>query len=182
MTRLTFLLAAGGLLLSGCASEPGASGANGTAANAAAEAESGFKAEDACAMLPKEKVAEVVGLKVTSAKLDRVTKLTQDSAGFSTCTYEFAGGGSLDFFARQSPVNDNTLTAIENTKQGLVANMGAKITELPDLGNGSFSAEPGAQLHVFRGGNRYFYFMSIIPPAGKPMLELEKQLADAVPG
>jgi hypothetical protein len=141
-----------------------------------------FNAEDACALLPREQVAKVTGLKVESATLSRVTPATADTAGFSNCTYAFTGGGSLDFFARQSPVDDNTPEAIQRTKQGLIDNLGAKPVDVPNLGTAAFSVAQMHQLHVFIGTNRYIYFMSPAPPAGKPIGELETALAKAVTG
>lgn len=177
------LIVTSAALLSACGGQPAAPGNEAApAGEAAPAAASGFNAEDACALLPKEKVAEIAGVQVDDAALSRVTQGTAETAGFSQCTYNFAGGGTIDFFARRSPVDDNSPEAIQRTKQGLVENIGAKVSDIPGLGIAAFSAEPMSQLHVFFGGSRYIYFMSMTPPKGKPVLEVEEALAKAVIG
>jgi len=172
------------LMLAGCGATPAGKEGNTAAPTVMLlnDKVPAFDATDACALLPKEKVAAITGTKVDSATLSRVTPGTAETASFSNCTYSFAGGGTLDFFARQSPVDDNTPEAIQRTKQGLIENMGAKLTDVPGLGAAAFSAEQMHQLHVFIGGNRYIYFMSPAPPAGKPIGEAERALARAVIG
>lgn len=184
MSKLRWTLTAT-LMLAGCGGTPATTGDNASAPKATpptSTTASSFNATDACALLPKEKVAAITGAKVESATLSRVTPGTAETASFSNCTYSFAGGGTLDFFARQSPVNDNTPEAIQRTKQGLIENMGAKLTDVPGLGTAAFSDDQMHQLHVFIGGNRYIYFMSPAPPAGKPIGEAELALARAVIG
>lgn len=180
------LFAAGlALFLSSCGGAPAAKDGNATAATSAAStttAAGSFHAEDACATLPKEKVAQVTGLQVTGAELSRVTPAAQGTASFSQCTYSFAGGASLDFFARQSPIDDNTPDAIQRTKQAQTEMMGGKIVDVPGLGTAAFTVDKMHQLHVFIGGSRYIYFMSATPPAGKPIEEVELALARAVAG
>jgi len=180
MSKPLFATASLTLLLASCGGVPASGGGNATATTAAATtaATGSFIADNACAILPKEKVASITGLQVTDAALSRVTPATADTAGFSQCSYSFTGGGSLDFFARQSPVDDNTPEAIQRTRD----NMGGKPVDVPGLGTAAFSIEQMHQLHVFLGGNRYFYFMSMNPPAGKPVAELELALARAVAG
>lgn len=164
-------------MLTACGGTPTAEDGNATAP-AATPATSTFNATDACALLPKEKVAAIAGLAVESATLSRVTPGTAETAGFSQCSYSFAGGGSLDFFARQSPFDDNTPAAIQQTRQSV----GANPKDIPGLGTAAFSVEAMHQLHVFVAGNRYIYFMSMNPPAGKPIAALELALAKAVIG
>jgi hypothetical protein len=170
------------LMLASCGGTPAGKDGNTAAPEATPATATSFNAEDACALLPKEKVAEVTGLKVDSATLSRVIPATADTAGFSSCSYGFAGGGSLDFFARKSPVADNTPEAIQRTKQGMIDNLGAKPVDVPGLGAAAFSVEQMHQLHVFIGGDRYIYFVSAAPPAGKPIGEIELALARAVIG
>lgn len=170
------------LILAGCGGAPSGTGDGNTATPAKPTTPGAFNAADACATLPKEKVAAITGLKVENAALSRVSPATGTTAGFSTCTYSFAGGGSLDLFARQSPVDDNTPTAIQQTRQSMIDNMGAKPVDVPGLGVAAFSVEQMHQLHVFIGGNKYIYFMSMSPPAGKPIAEIELALAEALAG
>jgi len=169
------------LILAGCGGAPSGTG-NAMAPVPAAASPSAFNAADACAILPRERVAAITGLQVSAAALSRVSPATGTTAGFSTCTYSFAGGGSLDLFARQSPVDDNSTAAIQQTKQAMIDTMGAKPVDVPNLGAAAFSVEQMHQLHVFIGGNRYIYFMSMSPPAGKPIAEIELALARAVAG
>jgi hypothetical protein len=180
MSKSLHMLTGSALLLASCnGQQPG----NGTTASpAAASTTAGFNAADACATLPKEKVAALTGLQVSEATLSRVTPATSDSAAFSQCSYSFAGGGTLDFFARQSPIDDNTPEAIQRTRQGMTDNMGAKTSDVAGLGEAAFAVDQMHQLHIFFAGNRYIYFMTASPPAGKPVLELEKALARAVIG
>lgn len=178
---LKHLIAAGaGLALASCGS--GAPTGNAAAPAETQAASGGFNALDACATLPREKVAEIAGAKVESATLSRVTPGTAGTAAFSQCSYAFAGGATLDFFARQSPVDDNTPDAIQRTKQGMIDNLGAKPVDIAGLGTAAFSVEQMHQLHVFWNGNRYLYFMSMNPPAGRPVAEVERALAKAVTG
>ncbi len=172
------------LLLAGCGSAPIDKDGNASAPTVTLLNDKlpPFDATNACAILPKEKVAEIAGTKVESATLGTVVQPGEGTAGFSTCNYSFAGGGTLAFFARQSPIDDNTPEAVARTKKELADAMGAKIVDVPGLGTAAFSTEQMHQLHVFFAGNRYLYFMSPTPPAGKPIAEVELALAKAVIG
>lgn len=170
------------LALAGCG---GGGGGNATsevkaAPGAASAGGSGYVGTDACATLPKEKVAAVAGVAVTGAELRAVTEPTATTAGFSTCSYSFADGGTLDFFTRQAPTEDNTPDAIQQSRQSLIDNMGAKVTDVPGLGTAAFEADKMQQLHVFFGGNRYFFFMTPKPPKARPIAEVERALAAEV--
>ncbi|MDG2535603.1 hypothetical protein P6144_18220 [Sphingomonas sp. HITSZ_GF] len=186
MSKPVWMFTATALLLSGCGGAPAGGGnaaaPEATPAASTAAAASDFDATNACAILPADKVTAVTGLKVDSANLGTVVEPGEGTAGFSTCNYSFAGGGTLAFFARQSPVDDNTPEAIARTRKELTDNMGATIVDVPGLGTAAFSAEQMHQLHVFFAGNRYIYFMSPAPPAGKPIGEAELALAKAVIG
>ncbi|WP_066646642.1 MULTISPECIES: DUF3558 domain-containing protein [Sphingomonas] len=139
-----------------------------------------WNAEDACAILPKEKVAAIAKAPVLSATLDRVTKATSTTAGFSQCTYDFGGGVNIVFFARQSPIDDNSDTAMQSVHDTIAGIGGAKVEEVPGLGKRAFQTDAMHQLHVFQGGNRYFYFTSFKPPMGVPSRELMQALAKTV--
>ncbi len=167
--------------LSGC-SAPATS--NDTAASASTQAESkgtGFNAADACAILPGDKVSAAFGEVVSGAELGMVAPGTAETAAFSQCTYRFASGAMVTFFARQSPVPDNTTEAMQRTKDALVDNLGATIEPVPGLGKDAFWTDQMNQLHVFIGEDRYIFFTSMKPPAGsKPreaMMTLAKSLA-----
>ncbi|MEP9358202.1 hypothetical protein [Sphingomonas sp. KR3-1] len=179
MTKSRSVIMGAALLLAGCGGAPaGGNGSTATAPGATGAIASAFDAANACAILPKEKVAQVTGLAVTDAALSRVNPATAGTASFSQCTYSLAGGGSIDFFARQSPIDDNTPDAIQRTRQSV----GANPVDVPGLGTAAFSVEAMHQLHVFIGGDKYIYFMSMHPPAGKPIGAVEQALARAVIG
>jgi len=183
MPKPFWMFTATTLMLAGCGGAPSGSGnATAPATSKSATASSAFNATDACATLPKEKVAAVTGLKVESATLSAVVEPREGTAGFSTCTYNFADRGSVAFFARQSPTDDNTPEAVARSKQELITAMDLKIVDVPGLGTAAFSSEQMHQLHVFFDGNKYIYFMTPTPPTGKPIAEIETALAKAVIG
>jgi hypothetical protein len=146
------------------------------------EAASGFNALDACATLPKAKVEAISGLKIESEKLSAVTPPTDTTPGFSTCTYNLSQGGTIGFYARQTPGSGNTPELITLTRKALIDGMGATVTDISGIGSSAFTAQPMDQLHVFFGNDKYIYFMSNGVKAEKPMLEAERALAVAVVG
>lgn len=182
MSKTLFAASSLALLLTACGGAPAAGDGNAATPPSSTMAATSFDATNACAILPGEKVAEIVGAAVESATLGTVVQPGAGTAGFSTCNYSFAGGGTLAFFARQSPVDDNTPEAIARTKKELADAMGAQIVDVPGLGTAAFSAEQMHQLHVFFAGNRYIYFMSPVPPAAKPIGDVERALAKVVTG
>lgn len=158
-----------------------ACGSSGDTSTSAAPAT--FDVTNACAILPKEKVETATGRRLTGATLGEVVKATENTAGFSTCEYRFAGGGTLSFFARQSPFEDNTPEAIERTKQGILANMPVTLSNVDGLGTAAFRTEPMDQLHVFFGGNRYIIFSAPnAPKTSRPIMEIQEQLARGLIG
>ncbi|MDG2533855.1 hypothetical protein P6144_09380 [Sphingomonas sp. HITSZ_GF] len=173
MTRPLLVFAVSLFALPGC-HESASNGVAGAAGNS-------FKATDACAVLPKEKVAELTGLKVEKAILSSATEATATTPGFSACTYSFAEGGTLGFYARQSPQPD-TPDTVAMTRKAVTDGMGAKTVDVGGLGTSAFSAQPMDQLHVFFGGDKYIYFMVDRAPIAKPIPEVERTLASAVIG
>lgn len=182
MTRPSMMLTATAAMFVLSACGGGAPKADGPAASATTTASSNFNALDACATLPKEKVATITGRAIASAKLSAVTPATDSTPGFSTCTYVFAGGGTIGFYARQTPGDGNTPDLIAMTRKALVDGMGAKVSDTTGLGTTAFTAQPMDQLHVFFGSDKYIYFMANDVPAGKPILDAERELAAAVIG
>lgn len=164
-------------LATGLAACSGGDSGKAPAATAAGTSASAWNAEDACAILPKDKVATIAKAPVTSATLDRVTKGTSATAGFSQCTYEFNGGASITFFARESPTDDNTDAAMQTVYDAIAGISGAKVEDVPGLGKRAFQTDTMHQLHVFAGERRYIYFTSFKPPAGVPPRELMQALA-----
>ncbi len=173
MRRPLFVITASLFALSACGGAP--------EKGAPVAGASSFKATDACAILSKEKVAAATGLKVEEAKLSSVTPATASTPGFSACTYVFAEGGTLGFYARQSPEADTSET-VAQTRKALTEGMGAKIADVAGIGTSAFSAQPMDQFHVFFGGDKYIYFMIDRAPITKPFLEVERTLANAVIG
>jgi hypothetical protein len=177
--RIALLLS--GLALAACSGQTGGNGSgNGTAqqsGGSSASAEASWNAADACALLPKEVVEEAVGQPVTGTQLSRASAGTADTAAMSQCTYSFAGGKSLDFFARRSPVPDNNDAAMKQTRDSMTEAMGVAAEEVPNLGKNAFWVSRGNQLHVFIGEDRYIYFMAMNAPAGADLKAAELALA-----
>jgi len=164
-THATIFIASAVLMLTGCGVPGNDVPGNDNSTSAAAPA-AGWSATDACALLPKDKVASAFGATVSETQLSMVTPGTAETAAFSQCTYSFDAGAMVTFFARQSPVPDNTAEAIARTKQGLIDNLGATIEPVTGLGKDAFWTDNMNQLHVFAGEDRYFFFTSSKPPAG----------------
>jgi hypothetical protein len=175
MSKSLFIITASAFALSAC----GGGATGGTKATASNDS---FNPTDACAILPKEKVAAAVGMPVTSANLSAVTQPTEAMAGFSTCTYTFSDGTMLGFFTRKSPEYDGTPEGMARTRKAVTDGMGTQTADVAGLGTSAFSAEMMHQLHVFFGGDKYIYFMADKLPGGKPILDAEKTLAKAVIG
>lgn len=117
----------------------------------------GWDAADACSILDKAVVAEVMGARVTSAELGRVTGGTRQMAAFSECTYHLADGRRFSFFARKSPVLDNTPDALAQAK--LAAALYAEVPpqDVPGVGRAAFWLHDVNQLQFFLGEDRYAY-------------------------
>ncbi len=167
------------LALAGCGSGTSSDG-TGAAATGVSSA-TGFDATDACKILPREKVAAITGLAVEKSTLSAVNQPTATSPGFSACTYSFAAGGTLGFFARRSPEADTPET-IAQTRKAVIDGMGAKTADVAGIGTMAFSARPMDQLHIFFGGDKYIYFMIDRAPIAKPVPLVERALAHAVIG
>ncbi len=179
MRKPLVTLVASGLVLTGCGSGAPRDG-TGAAATGVSSA-TGFDATDACKILPREKVGAITGLKVEKSTLSSVNQPTATSPAFSACTYSFAAGGTLGFFARRSPESDTPET-VAQTRKALIDGMGAKTADVAGIGTTAFSARPMDQLHVFFGDDKYIYFMIDRAPIAKPVPLVERALAHAVIG
>lgn len=179
MYKICAAFALSAITLSGCGS--GGKEATDEARTENQKSASGFDALDACATLPKARVASISGLKIESAKLSAVTPPTGSAPGFSTCTYSVAGGGTIGFYARQTP-GGNTPELVALTRKALIDGMGATVSDISGIGTTAFTGQPMDQLHVFFGGDKYIYFMSNGVKTGKPMLDVERVLAAEVIG
>jgi hypothetical protein len=112
---------------------------------------------DACEVLPKTEVEKIIGDGIKSANLSRVTEGTQATAAFSQCTYTANGGQIVEFFARRSPINDNTTEAIQKSRDTMKGF--GKLEDVSGIGKTAFWIGSSMnQLHVFEGENIYLYF------------------------
>ena len=113
---------------------------------------------DACEALPKAEVEKVIGETVKSANLSRVTEGTESTAAFSQCTYTTDSGNSVEFFARRSPVADNTSEAIQKSREMMKVTLKKNLEDITGLGKSAYwIGSPTNQLHVFAGENIYVY-------------------------
>lgn len=139
---------------------------------------SSWNATDACKLLPKDKVAAIVGKPVASAELGAVNVSDgANTASVSTCSYAFASGQRLTFMARWSPVDmgDAEVAATRST----LSSMGAA-TDVPGLGRAAFRNK--MQLVVIPDQRRYVSFTSLAPPDGVDLPAAEVAMAKAVIG
>lgn len=114
-----------------------------------------WNAEDACALLDKATVGAALGTKIVKVELGPTAKMTDQSAGMSTCFYDLEDGQRLAFLARQSPMADNTPAAMKKARDEVVAMLGP-VTEVTGVGKSAFWIPSLRQLVVFLGEDRYF--------------------------
>lgn len=112
---------------------------------------------NACLVLPKADVEKILGQSVNSANLSRQVGGTAETAALSMCTYQTAGGQTIEFFARRSPVADNTHEAIQQVRDTMKKVTQKDVEKISDLGKEAFWVSVVNQLHVFQGENVYFY-------------------------
>lgn len=112
---------------------------------------------NACGVLPKAEVERILGQVVTSANLSRAAEGTNTTAALSECTYQIADGQTIEFFARRSPVADNTPEAIQQVRETMKKVTQKEVENVNGVGDAAFWVPVVNQLHVFAGGNIYFY-------------------------
>lgn len=156
------------LVLAGCdgttAGNTTAGGATTTAETSASGSSGGksppadFKATDACVLLDKAAVAEVLKTPVTAATLGLVHESSGSDAATSECTYETANG-KASLMARWSPIADNTADAIKMARDGVAASMKAfsdkPVEDIPGVGKAAFFVPGINQLNVFIGDDKF---------------------------
>jgi hypothetical protein len=154
------------LLLAGCGgTTAGNTVADGATSTAETSASGGgksppadFKATDACALLDKAVVAEILKTPVTEAKLGLVHEASGSDSATSECTYETANG-QLRFQARWSPIGDNTPDAMKLARNGVAATMKAfsdkPLEDIAGLGKSAFFVPGINQLNVFIGDDKF---------------------------
>ena len=164
-----FGAAAAVFVLAGCDATPAGNNADGSATKSASGDKTmpaNFKASDACAILDKAVVAEVLKTKVSEAMLGLAHESTGNEAATSECTY-LTDAGRASFQARWSPIDDNTADAIKatrsTTEQTMKAFSDKKIEDIPGLGKAAFFVPGINQLNVFIGEDK---FAVITTPGG----------------
>ena len=118
---------------------------------------------DACTILSKVDVAAVIGTFVEHTELAQVAKMTDQTAGFSTCVYTMPANKQVAFMARLSPEDDNTPEAMKSARDQAAELMGPA-EDVPNLGKYAFWLPKLRQIVVFVDGNRY---MNLTLPRGE---------------
>lgn len=152
-TTLKIALFCCALGLAGCGKKGEESSAASPAAAGAAQP-SGWNAADACSILGKAAVAEILKREVASTQLSLVHEADGSAAATSECAYLGADGASVArLMTRWSPIKDNTPDAIAAARSTAAATMKAfssvPIEDIPGLGKAAFLAPPISQLNVF---------------------------------
>lgn len=164
--KLSFVLIFSALLLFSCAAPENKNSvsSNQTSENKNAEAikpknenpESNLL--NACLVLPKTEVEKILGQPVSSANLSRAVEATEKTAALSECTYQTANNQKIEFFARRSPVGDNTPEAVQQVRETMKKVTRKEVENVNDVGAAAFWVPAVNQLHVFVGDNVYLYF------------------------
>ena len=123
-------------------------------ATVAAATLSGWNAADACSILDKAAVAEILGREIASTQLSLVHEAGSADAATSECAYLAADGASVArLMTRWSPIKDNTTEAIAMARSTTEASMKAfssvPLEDVPGLGKAAFLAPNISQLNVF---------------------------------
>lgn len=111
-----------------------------------------WKATDACSILDKAAVAEVLKREVGETSLALVHEPGTADAGTSECTYAGPDGNVASLMARWSPINDQTaetIAAARSTAAAAMKAFGKTPEDVPGLGKGAFFAPGIDQLTVF---------------------------------
>ena len=133
----------------------------------------GAKTVDPCALLVKAEIADVLGVKVSDAKLNSI------NAAGPQCEFKLGDYGVLNVFVRHGNPNDKPDVMIAELQK-------RKITtaELTGVGDRSFYASPGygmVQLNTFKG-TAYLLITALVPgaPEAKVKAGIEKLMAKAL--
>lgn len=124
------------------------------AVTATTETPSAWNAADACSIVDKAAVAEILGREIASTQLSLVHEADGANAATSECAYLGADGASVArLMTRWSPINDNTIEAIAMARSTTEASMKAfssvPLEDIPGLGKAAFLAPTISQLNVF---------------------------------
>jgi len=123
-------------------------------ATAATETSPAWNAADACSILDKAAVAEILGREIASTQLSLVHEAGSADAATSECAYLGADGASVArLMTRWSPIKDNTTEAIAMARSTTEASMKAfssvPLEDITGLGQAAFLAPTISQLNVF---------------------------------
>jgi hypothetical protein len=157
-TTLVRLMALGfTLALSGCGGGGSASdddSGSTTASAAGGGMPANWKATDACSILGKGDVAEILKVKVKETQLGLVHEPGAADAGTSECRYIGEDGAAVaSIMTRWSPINDNTAESIQLAKSGLAETLKGfskgPPEDVPGLGKAAFIVPSLNQLMVY---------------------------------
>lgn len=123
-------------------------------ATAVTETSPAWNATDACTILDKAAVAEILNQEIPSTQLYLVHQAGASDAATSECTYLGADGASVArLMTRWSPINDNTTASIamarSSTAETMKAFSSVPLEDVPGLGKAAFLAPNVNQLNVF---------------------------------
>jgi hypothetical protein len=175
MSKITVIVAGLSVLaLAGCkgGSENGqpaeASSSSGMPAN--------WKATDACSIIDKATMGEVMKAEVTETSLGLVHEPDAATAGTSECKYTFKDGGDATVMTRWSPIADNTAEAISATRSVTASSMKAfsdkPIEDVSGVGKAAFLVPGINQFNVFLDESRFM----VITLGGAPANEVKDRV------
>ena len=172
------------VLLAGCGS--GGSGEGGASGEAAETASTGgmpadWKATDACSIVDKAEMAEVMKAEVAETSLGLVHEPDGATAATSECTYALKDGGTVTVMTRWSPIADNTPETIAATRSASASALKAfsdkALEDVPGVGKAAFMVPGINQFTVFLDDSRMMVISLGSVPAGE-----EKDRAIALVG
>lgn len=135
----------------GNATANGASASGGTTASATA---SSLNLTDACAALPRERVAEAFGQTVQTAELKDVMTDTGNGMSSSRCVYDLGDIRLITLNLERFP-NGADMTAIFTGTRSLVSKNGAEpVEDVPGLGERAFWVAGSKDLYIMLDDNR----------------------------
>lgn len=186
----TALFAAFALSACGSGGDPAPGGGTDASAPVAAAAGGGipanWKATDACSILDKAVVAQVLKVPVPQATVALVHEPGTADAGTSECSYLGADGAAVaTLMTRWSPINDNTADAIAGAKSTMNATLKGfgkgPVEDVPGLGKAAFVASGLGQLSVYLDDARMVIVTPSKVPDGANAKDVAIELARKVP-
>lgn len=142
-----------GLTLAGCGGGNAADGSKGGATGGGVTAT--WNATDACALLGKDKVAQVMGAAVSETKLEPVVTDNGNGMSFSSCMYTLADGRMLSLSAHNRTDAAFTPAEIESTKKGLAALTPQTYADVGGLSGTAYWTTPLRQLSIYPDQHRW---------------------------